>query len=219
VTDEERLGCDDAPILLDALRPHATDRQLRLIASACYRYLRRTLDDPTVASAIDEVIGAAERYADGAGTKAALKRARQVVRAVRHASQGGVGEDSTAWCALCVAEVAASENACGGVIPEIGRLAGLGLLGGDRIPPMCDWLRCVFGPPSRNRVIETTWRSPAVLKLARSIEERGAYGLMARLGEALHAAGCDDPCILGQCGSDSEHLRDCWVPDAVLGVR
>jgi hypothetical protein len=219
VTDEEWLHCDDASTMLDALRPHATNRQLRLITAACCRYLRRTLDDPTAASAIDEVIGAVERYADGAGTKADLKRARQAVRAVRHASPVGTGEDSTSWCVLWVAEVAASENACWAVIPEIGRLGGLGPPSGDRIPPMCDWLRCVFGPPSHSRVIETAWRTPEVITLARSIEVRGASGLMARLGEALHAAGCDDPCILGHCGSQSEHLRGCWVLDAVLGVR
>jgi hypothetical protein len=216
VTDEQWLECDDAPTMLEAVRPHATDRQWRLIASACCRYLRRTLNDLTAASAIDEAIAAVERYADGAGTKAALKRARQTVRAVRHASPG---EDSTAWYVLWVTEVAASEHACWAVIPEIGRLAGLGLLGEDRIPPMCDWLRCVFGPPSRNRAIEATWQTPEVIKLARSIEVSGASGLMARLGEALHAAGCDDPCMLGHCGSRSEHLRGCWVLDAVLGVR
>jgi hypothetical protein len=187
VTDEQWLHCDEAPTLLDALRPHATDQQLRLIASACCRYLRRTLDDPTAASAIGEVIGAVERYTDGAGTKAALKRARQAVRAVRHASPVGAGEDSTAWCALWVAEVAASENACEGVISEVDRLVGLGLLGGDKVPPMCDWLRCVFGPPSHSRVIETTWRSPEVIKLARSIEVREVSGL---IGEARRGAPC-----------------------------
>lgn len=97
VTNSEWLASDDDLAMLEAVRPHASERQLRLIAVACCRHLRLILNDSVTAGAIDEAIGAAERYADGSGTKASLKRARQTVRAVRHSMSVVVGVASPGW--------------------------------------------------------------------------------------------------------------------------
>lgn len=219
MTDAEWLSSDDATAMLHAVRPQATDRRLRLIAAACCRHLGRRLDHPAASSAIEGAIVAVERFADGAGTKAALKRARQAVRGVRHARSAAMGGVSPAWCALWVAEVAASENACWSVVPEIDRLAGLGLLGGGGRPPMCDWIRCVFGPPSHAGGFDPAWRRPEIMGLASAIAEREAFEVIGQLGQALRMAGCEDPCMLGHCDPANGHVRGCWVVDAVLDLR
>jgi hypothetical protein len=219
VTDSEWFTSKDDMAMLEAVRPHATERMLRLIAIACCRHLHLKLDDRVAAGAIDEAIGAAERYAEGVGTKASLKRARQSVRAVRHGLPVAVGVPRPAWNALWLAEVAASENACGSVIPEINRLAGMGLMGADERPPTCDLIRCVIGPPSRPSSTNRDWCVPEVVSLASSIHEHRSFERMAGLAQALDTAGCDDQSILSHCRTPVAHVRGCWVLDAVLGRR
>ena len=205
--------------MLEAARLHASERELRLIAIACCRHLHLKLDDRVAAGAIDEAIGAAERYAEGVGTKASLKRARQSVRAVRHGLPVVVVVASPAWTALWLAEVAASENACGSVIAEINRLAGMGLIGVYERPRTCDLIRCVIRPPSQLNSINRDWCIPEVVSLANSIHEHRSFERMAGLAQALDTAGCDDQSILSHCRTPVEHVRGCWVLDAVLGRR
>ncbi len=217
MTNSEWLASEDDLAMLEVVRPHASERQLRFIAVACCRHLRLMLNDNLAAVAIDEAIGAAERYAAGLGTKASLKRARQTVRAVRHGMSVVVGVASPTWNALWLAEVAASENACGSVIPEIQRLAGLGLIAVHERPPTCDLIRCVIGPPSR---LTPTNRAPStseVVSLARLIDENRSFERMAMLAQALEAAGCEDRDVLSHCRTQADHVRGCWVVDAVLG--
>jgi hypothetical protein len=37
------------------------------------------------------------------------------------------------------------------------------------------------------------------------------------LADALEEAGCTDEVILSHCRQSGEHVRGCWVVDAVLG--
>jgi hypothetical protein len=219
VTDSEWLISEDDSAMLEAVRPHASERQLRLIAVACCRHLRFMLNDSVIAGALDDAIGAAERYADGLGTKASLKRARQAVRAVRHGMSVVVGVPSPAWNALWLTEVAASENACGSVIPEINRLAGMGLIAVHERPPTCNLIRCVIGPPSRLNCTNRVSPTSEVVTLGRLIDERRSFEQMAQLAQALEAAGCDDSDVLSHCRTHADHVRGCWVVDAVLGKQ
>ena len=219
MTDSEWITAKDDMAMLEAARLHSSERELRLIAIACCRHLHLKLDDRVAAGAIDEAIGVAERYAEGVGTKASLKRARQSVRAVRHGLPVVVGVASPAWNALWLAEVAASENACGSVIPEINRLAGMGLIGVYERPQTCDLIRCVIRPPSQLNSINRDWCIPEVVSLASSIHEHRSFERMAGLAQALDTAGCDDQSILSHCRTPVAHVRGCWVLDAVLGRR
>jgi hypothetical protein len=40
---------------------------------------------------------------------------------------------------------------------------------------------------------------------------------MARLGDALEEAGCEDTDALAHCRSQTTHVRGCWLVDALLG--
>lgn len=219
VTNSEWLASDDDSAMLEFVRPNSSERKLRLIAVACCRHLRLMLNDSVAAGAIDEAIGAAERYADGLGTKASLKRARQAVRAVRHGMSVVVGVASPAWNALWLTEVAASENACGSVIPEINRLAGMGLIALHERPPTCNLIRCVIGPPTRLNSTNRAACTSEVVSLARSIDELRSFERLPVLAQALETAGCDDRDVLSHCRTVDDHVRGCWVVDAVLGKQ
>jgi hypothetical protein len=77
-------------------------------------------------------------------------------------------------------------------------------------------LRCVFGNPFRPAHIDPSWRTAAVLDLARLIYERRQFDLMPVLGAALSDAGCAAPEILGHCADPGPHVRGCWVVDLLL---
>jgi hypothetical protein len=219
VTDSEWLATQDDLAMLEVVRPHTSERKVRLIAVACCRHLRFMLNDQVAAGAIDEAIGAVEGYAEGLGTKASLKRARQAVRTVRHGLAVVVGVASPTWNALWLTEVAASENAYESVIPENNRPAGMGLIGDQERPPTCNLIRCVIGPPSRPNLSNQAWCTSEVLSLARSMEECLSFERLEMLAQALQKAGFDDDRVLSHCRTQANHVRGCWVVDAVLGKQ
>ena len=77
--------------------------------------------------------------------------------------------------------------------------------------------RDVFGNPFRVVTVRPAWRTPAVISLAQTIYEDRAFDRMPILGDALEVAGCANTDILDHCRSQTEHVRGCWVVDALLG--
>ncbi len=90
----------------------------------------------------------------------------------------------------------------------------------------CDIIRCVFGNPFRRVTLDPavlTWNDSAVVRLAQSAYDERRMpegtldnGRLAILADAFEEAGCRDQDILAHCRSGSEHVRGCWVIDAVL---
>ncbi|MBN9517038.1 hypothetical protein J0H58_00740 [bacterium] len=62
-----------------------------------------------------------------------------------------------------------------------------------------------------------SWRTEAVVGLARGMYESRDFAPMPVLADALEDAGCDQPDILAHCRGDRPHVRGCWVVDLVLG--
>jgi hypothetical protein len=60
---------------------------------------------------------------------------------------------------------------------------------------------------------------PGVVKLARIVYEGRAFDLMPELADALEAAGCNNADIFNHCRQPGEHMRGCWVVDAILGKQ
>jgi hypothetical protein len=56
-----------------------------------------------------------------------------------------------------------------------------------------------------------------VLPLARSIYAERSFSEMPILADALEEAGCTDEVLLEHCREPGEHVRGCWVMDAILG--
>ncbi|MFO0797777.1 MAG: hypothetical protein U0804_09875 [Gemmataceae bacterium] len=74
--------------------------------------------------------------------------------------------------------------------------------------------RRVRRPP---QLLRPTWRTEAVVGLARGMYESRDFGPMPVLADALEDAGCTDPDLLGHCRSPGPHVRGCWVVDLILG--
>jgi hypothetical protein len=81
------------------------------------------------------------------------------------------------------------------------------------------FLRDIFGNPFRPVVLAPAWLTPDVIGLARALYEERAFGQLPVLGDALEEAGCAAEPILEHCRQGGEHVRGCWVVDAVLGQK
>jgi hypothetical protein len=81
-----------------------------------------------------------------------------------------------------------------------------------------DLLREIFGNPFRPLVFPPSWRTDTALSLARQMYDSRDFGAMSILADALQDAGCDNEDVLNHCrGTNANHVRGCWVVDAVLG--
>jgi hypothetical protein len=77
--------------------------------------------------------------------------------------------------------------------------------------------RDIFGNPFRPVAFDPSWRTEAVVALARGMYESRDFAPMPVLADALEDAGCADADILAHCRGDGPHVRGCWVVDLVLG--
>jgi hypothetical protein len=59
------------------------------------------------------------------------------------------------------------------------------------------------------------WNERLVSRLAAAIYEEKAFDRMPILADALEEAGCSEAAILRHCRQKSEHVRGCWVVDAL----
>jgi hypothetical protein len=67
-------------------------------------------------------------------------------------------------------------------------------------------------------VVNPAWLSwnGGVVGIAQSIYEERAFDRLTLLADALQDAGCNEPSILAHCHEEVEHVRGCWVVDALL---
>jgi hypothetical protein len=83
--------------------------------------------------------------------------------------------------------------------------------------PHSQIIRDVFGNPFRVVMVEPAWLTSNVVSLAQTIYDDRAFDRMPLLGDAIDETGCDSSDILDHCRSPVEHVRGCWVVDALLG--
>jgi hypothetical protein len=85
----------------------------------------------------------------------------------------------------------------------------------------CNCLRDLFGPlPFRAVLLDPTWltwHGGLLVSMAQRMYDSRDFSDMPVLADALEEAGCQDQDILGHCRSGGEHVRGCWVVDALLG--
>jgi hypothetical protein len=81
-------------------------------------------------------------------------------------------------------------------------------------------VRDVMGNPFRPVRVNPEWLARdggLVPRLARGIYEERAFERMPVLADALEEAGCDDPEMLAHAREQGDHVRGCWLLDALLG--
>jgi hypothetical protein len=227
MTEQEWLESDDLWGMIDFLQlgGKVSERKFRLFNAACCRLFFRYVQDERFREAVE----AAERYADGLTSKAALRRSRQAVRAARQglgANRAGTG---AGWVAYWLAEVGAAPEAYTWLGKEIDRLAPAIQGWMDDLSTRNALLRDVVGtlpfrtPPAIASGV-LAWNGGTVTTMANAIYANRDLpsghldtARLAVLADALEEAGCDQADLLAHLRGPGPHVRGCWVVDLLLG--
>jgi hypothetical protein len=204
----EWLECDDPWVMLKVVADKLMERKIRLFAVACCRSVWHLLTDDRSRQAIE----VAERFADGDATESERASAWEAAGAVSTAKHGGdlrnPGWHNAHSAAWYVAEAGVPAPAAW----SVGEASVRAVL-----------LRDLFGNPFRPVAIDTAWRTPAVLALARAVYDNRTLPAgsldpdrLAVLADALEEAGCTDADILGHLRGPGPHVRGCFVIDTLL---
>jgi hypothetical protein len=232
------VAAADPDVMLNYLRGRASDRKLRLFAAACCRDLWPLLDARGRAA-----VEAAERYADGKATLRDITAARTAALA---AAGGVAGQAAWAayWAASRQAGkivwnvCAAAAGAAAVAAAQDAHAAGMdrGNAWENARTSVANYqaflLRECFGNPFRPLAVMPewlAWNGGIVPLLARAVYDEWAFDRLPVLADALEEAGCTDADLLAHCrprgrvppaagrdGDRGEHVRGCWVVDAIL---
>jgi hypothetical protein len=225
VDEQEWLTATDPNAMLELLRDdgRADGRKLRLFGCACVRLVCSRLEEEP-----PEVVQTAEDYADGAATKAALRRDRRQVREERYVLDAAAEvETGPVWGAYWLSELAASENAYGSVAAQMSELSPhtLPLEAPDWVC-VCAVLRDIFANPFRPlpplAAPVLAWHGGVVKRLAgeayrKRIMPEGTLDpqRLAILADALEEAGADAG-LEAHLRDPGPHWRGCWGVDLLL---
>ncbi len=199
MTESEWLACADPQSVLEFLRGRASDRQLRLLACACWRVIL-----PFFGRRCREAIEIAEMYADGLSTHEDLLRAWQQTKKPPRTAARYDGFHA-ARSALHYVELYSSQAQRSGAISPV------------PFPIAQTFLCDLFGNPFRPIAVAPEWLTSTVLALATSIYTEKAFDRLPILADALQDAGCDSDDLLNHLRSAGPHVRGCWALDLVLG--
>jgi hypothetical protein len=231
VTEAEWLACDDPDRMLDSQRGKVSDRKLRLFACASCRHLCWPwLTDETSRHAVE----VAERFTDGQVSTEELSAARSAAENI--ARQFNEFESEVArWSevydpALTLDSNATRIAAATAAVNAIDAVQAARRISGTERTGQASLLRELLGnpfrPPPTIDPAWLTWNHGTVVRLAQSAYEERQLpagtldnARLAVLADALEEAGCTNQDILYHCRSGGEHVRGCWVVDALLGKK
>jgi hypothetical protein len=231
MTETEWLECISPAEMLAYLGEAASPRKLRLFACACVRRIWPLLNDEHLRLAVKT----AERFADGRVAAKTLVKTRDIVKRLsvnsilRQAVEALLPQEGpillkprdirdpldvisatrTVRAAARAIEARNEEDAAAPVEP-IRRLASL-----DAV----DLMREIFGNPFRPATLDPnwlTWKESVVPRMAQVIYRKRCFRNVPLLADALEEAGCGDAELLAHCREPVEHVRGCWVVDALL---
>ena len=249
MTEAEWLACTDPQKMHDFLFwVKASDglkwnegrgqRKLRLFAVACCRRIWHLLIDKRSREAVE----VAERYADGRATDEELEIASVAADAVWHADMKRAAKERKWDRRSRLPYYGASAAAYNVAIPLGWWGAAPAFVAPDKIAreisanretenlAQCALLRDIFGNPFRQSPNLSpavySWDDGTVRHIAeviyeeRRLPERTLDNTrLAILANALVEAGCTNADILTHCRQPGDHVRGCWVVDAILGKK
>ncbi len=213
MTEAEWLGCDHPKWMLAYLKGKASDRKFRLFACACWRRHWHLLSETE-----REAVRTGERFADGLAADTDVGTARLAALGVA-AGWGPTAGRLASFLAEYRVVNPRGWTPFASDWPIRGRAEHRPAVEEERRGP-CRLLHEVFGNPWRPVVIDPVWiaaNGGAAVKVAALVYEERRFDDLPILADALLDAGCDDVRILEHCRAETEHVRGCWVVDAVLG--
>jgi hypothetical protein len=236
MTQEEWLTSADPYAMLNFLGERVGGRKLRLFACACVRQVWANLLDEKSQRAVE----VAERFADGQASAEELAGAAQQAEELTRGVGLRVIVSDPGWAASRGAAFAAAGSSSSGFVAAARVSAisaapwafdpdtGTRLHSGDPAARAAAWalqadlLRCVFGNPFQPVAVDRAWleaHDGAVHSLAATIYEARRFDDLPILADALEDAGCTHEAIVSHCRAPVEHVRGCWVVDALLGWK
>jgi hypothetical protein len=221
VTEAEWYDCYDLGARVRFLYQtgRASDRKLRLLGAAYARESAALRDDPAGLRRL----GVIERYADFHATYAELAEVRgEAEDEAGRWSEVGLGSPppgTPEWdekearaaahrAVALLATVLLRDEPLPALVTD-----ALWMLGEVGVPALDD----LFGNPFRPVSFDPSWRTEAVVALARGVYEERAFGRLPVLADALEDAGCADEAVLAHCRGSGLHVRGCWLVDGLLG--
>jgi hypothetical protein len=237
MTEAEWLACADPERMVRFLNGKASDRKLRLFACNCARQVW----DLLAGRLGREAVAASERYADGLAEEADLEAARRALTdwlnesfyywrssnysaeplpalraalATCHASPFRAALEA----AKQIAQAAANRWARPVLMKAARRQAEAAR--GEQHRDSCRLLHDMIGNPFWPVAIPPSWlawHDGLIPSMARRMYHGRSFAELPVLADALEEAGCEDADLLGHCRTRAEHVRSCWVLDAVLG--
>jgi hypothetical protein len=233
MTEADWLACTDPGPMLKFLGRKASERKLRLFASARCRLFRPDWNDWWP---IREAVDAAEQLSDGLSPAGQLTRLHRpwedFIWAVRWGTIDPTGgstvlrpSDLGLLLVQAISSPDASSAARGVLYDDLQSYIDGGWKDGRQEQRAeCQLLQEVFGNPFRPVTPDPAWSTPQVVALAQAAYDQRELpagtldtARLAVLADALKEAGCTDADILNHCRRPGVHVRGCWVVDLLLG--
>jgi hypothetical protein len=225
----------------------ANQRRLRLFACACVRRMWHLLTDPRSRKAVEVseayadgltrlqelMVARAEAEAAVNSTKAKAKEGPKTARAQKEPVQA---EPLLAQTEAARAACWSADRAVGEAAREAAYLTrrAAALAAGTAVPafpyrPEAEnaetgfqvaAIRDIFYIPFRTPYPQHAWRmwsKDCVVRKVQAIYDERRFQDLPLLADALEEAGCDNAELLNHCRQPGEHVRGCWVVDALLG--
>ena len=212
MTEAEWLAASDPMPMLDFIEATTSERRARLIACACCRSVGHFLTD----NRSRDVIQAAELYVDGRITSDEFSLA--ALGAGEVFPRDFAAEARAARFAAAAASYMGSPNPLRAVKnTAIEAACAYADKWKDEQARQVDYIRDIFGNPSRPITFSAEWRTSTAVALASQMYEAREFSAMPILADALQGAGCDNVDVLDHCRGPGPHVRGCWVIDLVLG--
>ncbi len=234
MTETEWLDCISPEEMLVFLGERATLRKKRLFACACVRRIWPSLNDDRLRMAVKAV----EQFADGRVSSDLLAKARRKVKLskacvhVIQAIEALLPEDGpilirprdireptdviSATRAVRTSARTLEASKEYDAPPKMETIRPLAAL--DAV----ELLREIFGSPFRSVDIDPSWlawKQGLVPRMARIIYRKRCFRNLPILADALEEAGCHDAALLSHCRNRVDHVRGCWVVDAILKLN
>jgi hypothetical protein len=212
MTEREWWQATEPRPMLEFLQDKVSDRKLRLFAVACCRRIWHRLEDQQYRNAVEEIEACEDRLSPpvrspvDVGSRSNAEGITMSQLAVRFAIEALL---EARW--IHVPEMCARAASKGGTV--------LNQMNTEKTS-QCSLLRDIFGTPFLPVSLDPawlTWHDGLLDSMAQKMYDSRDFSDMPVLADALEEAGCQDPDILGHCRSGGEHVRGCWVVDALLG--